>query len=320
MSQATPPRSEARDPDPLSRRVLVTGGSGLIGRALTAELAGAGYEVVVLSRSPQEVHGLPAGARAERWDGETTEAWGHLADGALGIVHLAGESIADGPWTDARKQRIRDSRVLSSRAVLSALREAEERPRFLLQGSAVGYYGPCGDEVVKEAHPRGDDFLARVCAEWEDATVEAAELGVRRAVLRTGVVLTTEGGALPRMALPFKLFLGGPLGSGRQYVPWIHLRDEVAALRFLAEHPSASGAFNLTAPEPVTNRELSKELGRALGRPSLLRAPAFALHLVLGEMADMLLHGQRAVPAALQQLGFEFAFPRLERALADLYA
>jgi uncharacterized protein len=208
--------------------------------------------------------------------------------------------------------------VGSGRAVLEGLRRAAEKPRVLVQGSAVGYYGDTGDPRVTEEHPPGRDFLADVCVEWEDSTAEAEALGVRRPVIRTGVVLAREGGALPRMALPFRFFAGGPLASGRQGFPWIHLADEVAAIRFLLEREDADGPFNLTAPEPVTNREFSAALGRALHRPSLLPAPEFALRIALGEMADMLLHGQRAVPQRLQELGFAFRFAEPEPALRDL--
>lgn len=301
-----------------ARRLLITGGSGLIGRAVTAELAAAGWEVVVLSRRPERVRGLPAGARAEGWDGVSTAGWGALAAGAAGILHLAGESIADGRWTDERKRRLRASRVESSRAVAAAVAAAAIKPRFLLQASAVGYYGDCGDQVVAEDHPPGEGFLADLSVEWEAATAAVEALGVRRAILRTGIVLAAEGGALPKMALPFRLFAGGPLGSGRQVIPWIHLADEVAAIRLLAERDDARGPFNLTAPEPVTNAEFSRTLARVLGRPNLLRAPAFALHLALGELADAMLEGQRAAPRALERLGFTFRFPHLEPALRDL--
>jgi uncharacterized protein (TIGR01777 family) len=295
-------------------RVIITGGSGLIGRALTASLAGDGHEVIVLSRSPEKVTGLPGGARAVRWDGESAEGWGELVEGAA-VVHLAGEGIA---WTASKKRRIRDSRVVSSRAVTAAVTAATVKPRVVLQGSAVGYYGPRGDEEVTESDGPGDDFLAEVSLEWEGATAEVEELGVRRALLRTGVVLAADGGALPKMALPFRFFVGGPVGSGDQWVPWIHIDDEVGAIRHLLEDDSARGAFNLTAPEPVTNRQLSRRLGEVLGRPSFLPAPAFALRLVLGEMADLLLTGQRAVPQHLEETGYRFEFPTLKPALEDL--
>jgi len=300
-----------------SRRILIAGGSGSIGRALTADLAAAGYEVVILSRSPERVTGLPTGASAAGWDGETAEGWAHLADGALGVVNLAGESIADGPWTKAKKERILESRLQPTRAVVSAIAEVETKPAFLLQGSAVGFYGDRGSEMVDETAAAGEGFLAETCVRWEAASVPVEELGVRRCLLRTGIVLA-EDGALPKMALPFKMFIGGPLGSGEQYVPWIHLADEVAAIRFLAETEAARGPFNLTAPNPVTNRELSRAIADVLHRPSLLRAPRLALHVALGEMADMLLEGQRAVPAALEALGFRFRFTDVRAAVADL--
>ncbi len=298
-------------------RVVITGGSGLIGRALTVDLAAAGREVVVLSRRPDKVAGLPAGARAESWDAASAEGWAHLVDGAEAVVHLAGESIGEGRWTAAKKRRIEDSRVRSSRAVAAAIEAAGRKPRVLLQGSAVGYYGP-RDEEATEDTPPGDDFLARVAVAWEGATAAVEGMGVRRAVLRTGVVLATDGGALPKMLLPFRLFAGGPVGSGRQWLPWIHLADEVAAIRFLLEDEGARGPFNLTAPQPLTNREFSRVLGRVLKRPSFLPAPAFALRLALGEMADLVLKGQRAVPKRLGELGFTFRFPDAESALRDL--
>jgi uncharacterized protein (TIGR01777 family) len=300
-------------------RVLITGGSGLIGGALARELGAASHDVVVLTRDPARVKGLPANVRTVRWDGVSADGWGELAEGPdTAIVHLAGEGIADGRWTDERKRRIVDSRVKSSTAVAAAIRDAKVKPRVLLQGSAVGYYGPCGDEVVTEAHGPGNDFLSRVCIDWESSTAAVEALGVRRALLRTGIVLAREGGALPKMALPFRLFAGGPLGNGRQWVPWIHLADEVGAIRFLLENDAARGPFNLSAPDPVQNRDLGRSLGEALHRPSLLPTPAFALHLALGEMAGMVLEGQRAVPRALQDLGYAFRFPALGPALSDL--
>ena len=234
------------------------------------------------------------------------------------MVHLAGDPIAEGRWTDEKKRRIRQSRVESGRAVLEAVRQAKSPPRVLLQGSAVGYYGACGDEVVTEAHAPGDDFLARICLDWEASTAEAASLGVRRPVLRTGIVLSKEGGALPKMALPFRLLAGGPLGGGRQWVPWIHIVDEGGAIRFLIEREDADGPFNLAAPAPLTNRDFSHALGRAMARPSFAPAPGFALRLLLGEMADALLHGQRAVPQRLLDLGYVFRYSVAAGALRNL--
>jgi uncharacterized protein len=299
-------------------RIVITGGSGLIGSALARTMGSAGHEIVVLTRDPSRVGALPPGTRAVQWDGKTARGWSSLLDEGTAIVHLAGDAIAEGRWTDEKKRRIRQSRVESGQAVMAAIREAKSRPRVLLQGSAVGYYGACGDEVVDESHPAGNDFLAQVCVEWEASTAEAEALGVRRPVLRTGIVLSDQGGALPRMALPFRLMAGGPLGSGRQWFPWIHEVDEVGAIRFLIEREDAAGPFNLSAPDPLTNRDFGRALGRVLMRPSFAPAPGFALRLLLGEMADALLHGQRAVPRRLLDLGYVFRYREALEALRNL--
>lgn len=299
-------------------RIVITGGTGLIGSALARDMAGAGHEVVILTRDVARTGPLPSGARAVQWDAKTAAGWAALLDGDTAIVNLAGESIGTGRWTAAKKRRIRESRVESGRAVLAAIRQAVQKPRVLLQGSAVGYYGRSGDELVTESHPPGSDFLAEVCVDWEASTAEVEALGVRRAVLRTGVVLSDAGGALPRMALPFRLLAGGPLGNGRQWFPWIHIADEVGAIRFLLEREDARGPFNLTAPRPLTNRDFSRAVGKALHRPSLMPAPGLALRLVLGEMADMLLYGQRAVPHRLLEHGYAFRYPEALGALRDL--
>src|SRR5215218_5651389 len=299
-------------------RVVITGGSGLIGGALARLLGSLGHDAVILTRSMSRVGPLPPGVRAQEWDGLTSKGWIHLLDEATAIVHLAGEGIADGRWTEDRKRRIRDSRVLSGKAVSEAIREASHKPRALLQSSAVGYYGPRGDEEILEGQPPGRGFLADVSVEWEASTAEVETLGVRRVLLRTGVVLAREGGALPRMAMPFKLMAGAPLGNGRQWLPWIHIADEVGAIRFLLERDDAQGPFNLTAPNPVTNRELTRLLARVMNRPAFLPSPGFGLRILLGEMADMLLHGQRVVPAPLLELGYAFRHPDPEPALRSL--
>lgn len=300
-------------------RVVLTGGTGFIGRALAAELAGAGHEVVITGRTPERAAGLPRGVSAVAWDAVAAPALVPILEGAGAIVNLVGESIG-ARWTRARKQRIRDSRVRSTRAVAEACAAAAARPRVFLQGSAVGLYGPRGDEALGEDSAPGTGFLAEVCREWEAAGESVEALGMRRVVLRSGIVLARRGGALPRMALPFRLFAGGPVGSGEQWVSWIHLDDEVAAIRFLLGEEAASGAFNLASPQPLTNRDFSHELGRALGRPSFARAPGFALRLVLGEMAEMILTGQRAVPQRLLEAGYTFRFPAAAGALADVFA
>jgi len=300
-------------------KVIVTGGSGLIGSALTAELAGAGYEVVVLSRHPEAVRGLPDGARAVGWDGETVTGWGAEVEGAQGVVSLAGAGIGERRWTKKRKRVLRVSRTRSTRAVVQTVQRAASRPAVLLQMSGIDYYGDHPeDERITEEAPPGTGFLADLTQDWEEASRPVEAVGVRRCLLRTSMVLAADGGALPRLTLPFKLFFGGPAGSGSQWVPWIHLRDEVRAIRFLLETEEARGPFNLTAPEPVTNRELSRTLGEVLGRPSLVRAPAAALRLALGEMAEMVLAGRRAVPYRLLEAGFAFEFETLRAALGDL--
>ena len=301
-------------------RTIITGGSGLIGRTLATELAAADHEVIVLSRAPARVSGLPAGVRAVGWDGRTAEGWQDLADGAAAIVNLAGENIAAGRWTAARKQRIADSRQQAGAAVVQAVAGAATRPQVVIQASAVGYYGPRGDETITEAAAAGDDFLAQVCVPWETSTEAVERLGVRRAIIRTGIVLSRDGGALPRMMLPFRLFAGGPLGSGHQGFPWIHHADEVSAIRWLIEREDASGPFNLAAPETLTNAEFGRALGRVLRRPSFMPTPGFALRLVLGELSTLLLDGQRQVPQRLLDLGFTFRFPTAEAALRDLLA
>ena len=299
-------------------RTIITGGSGLIGRALAAELAAPEHEVIILSRTPGRGGGLPAGVRAVGWDGRTAEGWQDLADGATAIVNLAGESIAAGRWTAARKQRIAASRHQAGAAVVQAVAGATTRPQVVIQASAVGYYGPRGDEKITEEMAAGDDFLAQICVPWETSTEEVERLGVRRAIIRTGIVLSRAGGALPQMMLPFRLFAGGPLGSGRQGFPWIHLADEVRVIRWLIERDDASGPFNLAAPETLTNAEFGRVLGRVMRRPSFMPTPGFALRLVLGELSTLLLDGQRQVPQRLLDHGFTFRFPTAEAALRDL--
>ncbi len=299
-------------------RVLITGGSGLVGRALATNLARDGSEVIIISRRPERVIGLPAGVSAKWWDGHTTEGWSSLVDGVDAIINLAGENISSGRWTKERKRRILESRLNAGQVVVQAVKAAHRKPRVVIQASGVGYYGPCGDEEITEEMPPGHDFLAKVAAEWETSTASLETLGVRQVVIRTGVVLSTAGGALPRMLLPFRLFVGGRLGSGGQWFPWMHIADEVGAIRFLIESETTNGPFNLTAPVPLTNAEFSRLLGQRLRRPTLMPIPGFTLRLLFGEMATILLDGQRAIPRRLLQLGFTFQFPEAGSALRDL--
>ncbi len=298
-------------------RIIITGGAGLIGRALSKSLINDGHEVIILSRSP-ELAAVPEGATVQKWDARSAKGWGHLVEETDAIVNLAGAGLADGRWTDSRKARIRNSRLNTGRAVVQAVKNAEKKPEVVIQASAVGYYGPRDNSILTEEAVPGNDFVAKICIDWEAATASVESMGVRRAILRTGLVLSTEDGALPRMMLPFKFFVGGPVGGGRQWMSWIHLADEVAAIRFLIDNQDAAGRFNLTAPNPVTNAEFSKVLGRVMGRPALMPAPALAVKLLFGEMASVVLTGQRVVPQRLLDAGFTFQFTKLEAALEDL--
>jgi uncharacterized protein (TIGR01777 family) len=305
-------------------RVLITGGTGLIGRALSADLVVDGHEVIVLSRSPERATDVPEGVRVEGWDARTAEGWGHLADGADAIVNLAGANIAGegffpSRWTEERKALIRDSRVNAGRAVVEAVEQASQKPGVVIQSSGIGYYGFSGNKEVDETAEPGDDFLARLAAEeWEPSTAAVEDMGVRWVIIRSGAVLDANEGALLRLLLPFRLFVGGPMGSGKQWFPWIHRDDEAKAIRFLIEHPEASGPFNLISPNPVTNGQFARALGRVMGRPSFVPVPGFAMKLAFGQVTDVLLEGQRGVPKRLLDLGFEFQFPVAEAALKDL--
>ncbi len=300
-------------------RVIITGGTGMIGRSLCPLLLSSGHLVTVLSRNPDESRGMPAGVRVEKWDGKTTEDWGHLVNGADAIINLAGAGIADSPWTAKRKQIIRESRIQAGLAVQKAIQAAKEKPKVLIQSSAVGYYGADNDDqIVTEATAPGKDFLAKVCFDWEMSTAPVSNMGLRRPILRTGIVLSKRGGALPKMMLPFKFMAGGPLGNGKQWMPWIHLTDEVRAIKFLLENPKADGPFNLVAPNPLTNRQFGEILGAIMRRPSFIPAPAFAMKTILGEMSTIVLDGQRAVPQKLEELGFSFTYPTLNDALRNL--
>jgi len=306
-------------------RVIITGGTGLIGKALANSLAHDHHEVIVLSRNPNRSSGLAAGVRVVGWDARSAKGWGELADGADAIVNLAGESIAGegfppSRWTAERKRRILSSRVNAGQAVMEAIKAASKKPAVLIQSSAVGYYGTYDDaRDVTEDAPAGTDFLGETCKAWEESTAGAEQLGVRRVLVRTGVVLSTKGGALPMQALPFKLFAGGPLGNGKQQMPWIHIDDEIAAIRYLIENGQARGVYNLSAPNPLSNAEFGKALGKALGRPSFFPTPAIAFQLAFGELSLLLLKGQRAVPRRLLELGFQFQYPQAEAALRDLF-
>ena len=316
-------------------KIVIAGGTGFLGRPLTAAFAHEGHEIVVLTRgstssppvgstsSPQadRARAPLAPTRSVAWtpNGELGP-WAAEIDGAGAVVNLAGESIAGKRWTAARKQRILDSRVQATRSLAAAIRGAAAPPPVFVSGSAVGYYGPLGDEVATEETPAGRDFLAGVCEQWEAEARRAASDRTRVACIRTGIVLEKDGGALPQMLPPFRFGAGGPVGSGRQYWPWIHRDDWIALVRWAMATPAAAGALNATAPHPVTNAEFARALGRAMHRPAFMPAPGFALRLLLGEMADaLLLSGQNAVPAKATRGGFQFRHNDVDDALRAIF-
>ena len=294
-------------------RILVAGGSGFLGRALAHACRADGHEVKVLTRHPRSADDVA-------WSGNAGGDWTAALAQSDAVVNLAGEGIADQRWTTTRKAAILDSRVESTRALAQAIRACATPPRTFISGSAVGFYGTDSEDTRTEESPSGADFLATVCRAWEGEASLVA--GITRVVLlRTGVVLARDGGALPRMALPFRFFAGGRLGSGRQYISWIHRDDWIAIVRWALTNSDVSGALNLTAPSPVTNAEFTHVLAKAMRRPALFPVPAPALRLMLGkEMADsLLLGGQRVLPVKAQQLGFRFRFETVDGALRNVF-
>jgi uncharacterized protein (TIGR01777 family) len=294
--------------------ILISGSSGLIGSALMPSLAAEGHSVTRLVRS-----GTKPGPGQIVWDPAAGRLDPAAIEGFDAVVHLAGENIAAGRWTAGRKQQIRDSRVKSTRLLADTLAKLAQRPRVLLAAGAIGFYGDRGDEVLTEASAAGSGFLAEVCRAWEDSTKPASDAGIRVVNLRFGVLLSATGGALTKMLAPFKAGLGGPVGSGRQYMSWITLDDVAGAVRHTLAAESLSGPVNIVAPHPVTNGEFARALGRVLKRPAFLPAPAFALRLLLGEMADaLLLASTRVRPSCLEAEGYKFLHPDLEVALRHL--
>ena len=298
-------------------KLVITGATGLIGSALVDRLWNQFHSLVLLSRRPPTEIGV---AKKEwfAWTPGASGEWEKTIDGADGVINLAGEPIAGKRWSDAQKQKLRLSRIDSTRSLVSAIAKAQNKPKFLLNASAVGYYGPHGDETITESTPPGSDFLARLCADWEAEAKKAEAHGIRVAIVRTGIVLARGQGALKKMVPPFKMYLGGPLGFGNQWMPWIHIEDEIGLLLFLMENENARGAFNATAPNPVTMEEFARALGQALNRPSWVSVPPSVLALMVGEMADVLLAGQRAVPEAALKLGYVFKNPTIVGALEAL--
>lgn len=309
----------------VAMRVFITGGTGMVGRRLVPELARRGDVAVVLSRRPAAAREL-FGPEVPIVEGDPVQpgAWQDAVAECDAVVNLAGENIFARRWNDDFKKRLLDSRVLTTRSVTEALFRPRAggngRSRVLVSASAIGYYGPHGDEELTEDSPPGEDFMARICVDWENAVRPAENAGVRCVRLRIGVVLDRAGGALAKMLTPFKLFLGGPVAGGRQWMSWIHHADVIGLVLFALDHVDASGPINATAPNPVTNRQFARALGRALHRPSFFPTPGFMLRLGLGEVAGVVATGQRVLPRRALSLGYSFRFPALESALGDLFA
>jgi uncharacterized protein len=296
-------------------RVTLTGATGGIGRGLAEALIARGDEVTALTRSPERAAGrLPQGVTAVGWDPVAGPAPADALAGRDAVVNLAGENVAQ-RWTSEVKQRIRASRELGTRNLVEGLRIAEPRPAALVSGSASGYYGPHGDERVGEDAPAGDDFLAAVSVAWEREAMEAEGLGMRVVIVRTGIVLDADSGALATMLTPFKLGVGGPVAGGRQYMPWIHREDEIGLLLAALDNAGLSGPVNGSAPEPATNRDFSRALGRALHRPAFAPIPAAAIKVLYGDMSQIVVKGVRMVPDRAAELGYTFRHPDLDEAL-----
>ena len=306
--------------------ILMVGGSGLIGRTLTDSLTQNFHQVTILSRNPSQVHDLPQNAQVVYWDGRSPKGWEDQMNQADVVVNLAGNKLAgDGllgillqRWGTTQKQRITDSRRNSGAAVLQAVEAASHKPKLLLQASAVGYYGNRGDQILDESASPGSDYVAQLCQNWEVSTRAVESLGVRHVVMRIGLVLSIHDGLVPVMLLPMRFFLGGRMGSGDQYMSWIHLEDTVAAIQFLIEKNDSQGIYNLTSPKPVTNAMFNQVAAGILHRPASFRIPAWGLKFLLGEKASLVLHGQRVIPEHLLQSNFSFKFPDLKLALQNL--
>ena len=293
--------------------IMIAGGSGFLGGSLAKSLLLDGHKIFILTRGSPVI----AGAQAIQWDARTTGGWGPLVNNMDGIIHLAGRSLSSWPWTEATKQDFYDSRIIPGQALARAVSEATRRPGFFVQASGINHYGLRGDTADESTVP-GADFLAQLTVQWEEATRPVEDLGVRRIVIRTSVVLGRNEGILPLMSLPVKLFVGGPLGNGKFAMPWIHVNDWVGAVRFLIDNKEAGGAYNLIAPALTSNAEFMRSLANVLHRPYWFPTPAFLLRMLLGEMSVLIVEGRFAQPKRLIESGYGFQFAGPREALADL--
>lgn len=295
-------------------KVLIAGGSGFLGTALRNLLAHNAHEVFILRRGPSQ------GRHQIHWDGQTADGWGYLINEMDAVVNLTGYGLEHWPWTKRQKQRFIDSRVLPGLALVSGIQNASRLPKVFLQSSGINRYGLHGEGIADESTPAADDFLAQLTVKWEDATQPVETLGVRRVIARSAVVLSGREGLFPLMALPVRLFFGGKLGSGEQAMPWIHLADEVRALRFLLENEDTRGAYNLIAPTPTSNAEFMSAIAKTLHRPYWFHVPKFLFKRLLGEMNVLITDGRYSQPRRLLEQGFQFNFPKIEDALGNIFS
>lgn len=301
--------------------IVIAGGTGFIGKSLCEALRLHGHRVTMLTRRPAEVERLFGSAvRAVEWDAKSSGSWENRLDGAQAVVNLAGASIADGRWTDSRKRLLTESRVDATRLLVQACGRLAVKPQVFINASGVGFYGPQGDEVLDESSGPGKGFLADLCVQWESTAREASSLGIRLVCLRTGMVLERDGGALPRMALPFRFFMGGPVRPGTQWISWIHRDDLVGLIEWALMNPTAVGPVNAVAPSPVTMTDFCKTLGLVLHRPSWFPLPEFVLKMGLGELGSLMTTGQKVAPVIAQRGGYRFRYPFLEGALRAIFA
>ena len=298
-------------------KILITGGTGFVGTQLTSRLIQDGHEVTILSRSAKRSGEVPRGISYLQGDPTQKGPWQEAIKNHDGVINLAGASIF-AKWTEEYKKAIRESRVNTTRNIVEGIPSHPQKPFTLFSTSAVGYYGFCGDEELTEESPHGEDFLARMAVEWEGEALKAKERGARVVITRFGIVMGEKGGALSQMIPLFKKYIGGPIGSGKQWFSWVHIKDLSEAFAFLMKHPEISGPVNLCAPNPVRNKDLAKALGKVLHRPSFIPAPGFMVKLVLGEFGSVILEGQRVIPKRLLDSGFAFQYPDIEKALQGI--
>lgn len=300
-------------------RIMISGGTGLIGQQLVAELLKKGHEVWVLSSTRPEYHNLP-GANLIRWDGSSLGQWSEYVDQMDVIINLAGANIGSKRWTIERKRLIVESRVKAGKILTEAIKNSNNHNKVFIQASAIGFYDKNRPEILNEHSPVCKDFMGETCTDWEASSLEVESLGIRRIIIRTGIVLSKQDGVLNRMMLPFKFLIGGPIGNGNQILSWIHIDDEVSAIQFLLENESARGVFNLTSPYPASNSSIGKKMAKIMNRPYWIPAPAIILRFFLGEMSSLVLDGQNIFPKRLLEAGYSFRYERIDDALEDLLA